>query len=110
MLTDEQFNALRPFEQTFRSALNNNFIRVTGDGFKVIASVYDQLFNPLRPSQRNCNSCRLTAIKTMGRIFIDDKARREKEEAEKAQSVNAAEVQAPKKNKGGRPKKIKLED
>lgn len=107
-MTEEQYKVLEKYEQTLRNAVFNNFLRMPAAEFNEVAAVYDQLFTPLRPSQRNCNTCRLNALKTLGRNFLEEKARREAAKEENKQA-EAAEVKAPK-NKGGRPKKIKLED
>lgn len=114
-MTDEQFETLTKYENVFNAAINNNFLRVSHEDFTIIAAVYDKLFTPLRPSQRNCNTCRLNAIKSIGRAYFGEKENRAKQQAEKTNNSEAVKTNTfgetiKKVFKGGRPKKINLED
>lgn len=110
-MTDEQFEILKKYEDKLRAAVNCSFMRLTHSEFSEIAAVYDQLYTPLRVAQRNCNSCRLNAVKTIGRDYFkvrNEKAEAERIEREKAKEGKGDEIK--KVSKAGRPKKIKLDD
>lgn len=114
-MTDEQYKTLEKYENVFNAAINNNFLRVSHEDFTIIAAVYDKLFTPLRPTQRNCNTCRLNALKSIGRAYFGEKENRAKQQAEKTNNSEAVKTNTfgetiKKVFKGGRPKKINLED
>ena len=82
-MTEEQYKVLEKYEQTLNNALRNSFLRMTPNEFNEVAEVYDQLFTPLRKTQRACNTCRLNALKTLGRAYNAEKEKRLAEEAKK---------------------------
>lgn len=86
-MTEEQYKVLKKYEQQLTAAAKNNFLRLTHNEFNELAGVYDGLFRPLRQSQRNCNTCRLNALKSLYNAFIGEKMGREvkaQKEAEEA--------------------------
>lgn len=89
-MTEEQYQVLLKYEQQLTAAAKCNFLRMSASDFNVLAAVYDNLFRPLRPSQRNCNTCRLNALKSLYNAFIGEKMEREvkaqMEEQEKAKA------------------------
>ena len=76
-MTEEQYKVLKKYEQQLTAAARNNFLRLSSAEFNELAAVYDSLFRPLRPSQRNCNTCRLNALKSLYNAFQGEKAERE---------------------------------
>lgn len=76
-MTEEQYQVLLKYEQQLTAAAKCNFLRMSASDFNVLAAVYDNLFRPLRPSQRNCNTCRLNALKSLYNAFIGEKMERE---------------------------------
>lgn len=120
-MTDEQYQVLKKYEQQLTAAAKNNFLRLSSAEFNELAAVYDSLFRPLRPSQRNCNTCRINALKTLYGVYKEAAINAEKNQEEEAPE-NATEkpVESDKegkqgffssiiKKKAGRPKKIDLE-
>lgn len=116
-MTEEQYKVLEKYEQTLNAAVKCNFLRMGYAEFNEVAAVYDQLYTPLRPGQRNCNTCRLNALKTLGKAYFQEKQDREVKEAEKkAENKPVESPKAPKTTKttskpdkkAGRPKKIDL--
>lgn len=136
-MTEEQYQILVKYEQQLTAAAKNNFLRLSSAEFNELAGVYDGLFRPLRQSQRNCNTCRLNALKSLYNAYVGEKAQREvkaqKEVDNKPQEEDgllkpaekpveepkATKTNAPKatntnkgttdKKKAGRPKKIDIE-
>ena len=108
-MTEEQYKTLEKYESVFTAAINNNFLRVSHEDFNIIAAIYDKIFIPLRPSQRNCNTCRLNALKAIGRAYFGEKEKKAVKEQEKGKSGFTETIKRVF-NKGGRPKKINLED
>ena len=88
-MTKEQREKLSKYESALRNAVKNDFIHVKAGEFNEIAEIYAEIFQPLRNGQKNCNSCRLSALKKLGEEYF----------AEEKEDNN--------KKKAGRPKKIK---
>lgn len=121
-MTEEQYKVLEKYEQTLNNALRNSFLRMTPNEFNEVAEVYDQLFTPLRKTQRACNTCRLNALKTLGRAYNAEKEKRLAEEAKKEEEKQEEKpAETPKTTKVintitnaikkvGRPKKIDLSE
>lgn len=101
-MTEEQYTLLSKYDKDLTNAVKASFIHLTPSEFEEIIST-DLLDKPLTKSQRNCNTCRLTALRKIGKLFLEEKAKRDTKTEEEARS------DVPKK-KGGRPKKLKMED
>lgn len=86
-MTKEQYESLTKWEDVFDKAIKKNFIHLSNTEFNEIADVYDKLYTPLTKRERNCNLCRLKALKKIGEDYFKYK-------------------ETPKR---GRPKKIDLE-
>lgn len=117
-MTDEQYQVLKKYEQQLTAAAKNNFLRLSSAEFNELAAVYDSLFRPLRPSQRNCNTCRINALKTLYGVYKEAEKNQQEEEA--PENATEKPVESNKegkqgffssiiKKKAGRPKKIDLE-
>lgn len=121
-MTEEQYQILVKYEQQLTAAAKCNFLRLTPNEFNELAGVYDGLFRPLRQSQRNCNTCRLNALKSLYNAYVGEKAQREVKEQEEKSAAKASDkpVETKKTNNNtktspaskktaGRPKKIDIE-
>lgn len=84
--TDEQFNALAPFEDNFRTAVEGDWTRrvAIGDQHK-IKDIYEAATKTRIPFNAGCGSCLLTLLKRAGRMYFADK---------KARAVAAAKAPA----------------
>ena len=68
-LTQEQYEALKPYEKHLTAAYKNNFVHVPGTEFEEIAKIYAQIFTPLTKSQMACNTCRLNSLRKLGELY-----------------------------------------
>ncbi len=106
-MTREQFEKCKPYEQTFKWAIRSNFVHLSTSEFSEIAKLYKEILGvTMTKAQMTCGTCRLNALKALGKDFFDTMDILAKEQQE---SPVEEETEAPKK-KGGRPKKINIED
>ena len=76
--TDEQYRALAPYEQHFRTAVNARWTRNPGrEALTLMQGIYDSVTG--RPSRLNygCGTCILHLVQDCGRLWLADKAARE---------------------------------
>lgn len=98
-MTKEIYERLKEYENILKYAISMDYLRVTPDVFKVLAEIYkDYTGKALTRSQMNCNSCRIKAIKEIGKAYY---AYTPEEEVEVVE-------EKPKTKKKGRPKKINI--
>lgn len=100
----ELYDKAKEFENIFKYALKMDFLRVTPEVFNEIMKIYEEHFGKkLSKSQKQCNTCRLKAIKEIGRVYF--------EEQEKQKEQKGQEEQPPKSEgkKRGRPRKLDVE-
>ena len=103
----ELYDKAKEFENIFKYALKMDFLRVTPEVFNEIMKIYEEQFDrKLSKSQKQCNSCRLKAIKEIGKVYFE-----EQEEQEKQKEQEKQEEQPPKSEgkKRGRPRKLDVE-
>lgn len=96
-MTKEQFEQLQPWEKTIMNAYKNSFVHMSGSDFLKVANIYAEVYgHTLTKSQMNCNTCRLNALKRLGKDYTEFKAKLE----------NPAQEEKPtkKSNKGRKPK------
>ena len=106
-MTKEQFEECRKYEQEFRWAIRSNFVHMSQGDFNEVARLYKEILGvSMNKSQMTCNTCRLNALKALGKDYFDTMDIIAKEQQE---SALQEEIEA-KKKKGGRPKKINIED
>lgn len=87
-MTKEQLEQLKKWDGALRNAVNLDYLRLTAAEFKEVYEIYKEVFNEtLKKSQLNCNTCRLNALKKLGKAYLE-------------------ELNKPKR---GRPKKINLD-
>lgn len=90
MLTKEQYEKLKEKEPILRNAVKNDYVHLTFNEFKFYADIYAEITGkPLRNSQMNCNTCKLNALKKVGKEYFD------------------FQEQKNNKRKAGRPPKVK---
>lgn len=79
-LTKAQYEALKPYEKDIKSAYKNSFLRMIGSDFLKVAEIYADIFGQeLTKSQKNCNTCRLNALKKLGELYINYETEPKKE-------------------------------
>lgn len=92
-MTQESYEKLIEYDKVLTNAVRCDFIHLSSLEFCKIAVIYKEVFGEeLTPRQKNCNTCRLNAIKKIGAEYFAYKEQLAKEQT--------------KKRKGGRPKKI----
>lgn len=97
MMDKQLYERAKEFENIFRNAIKMDFLRVTPDVMTVILEIHGEVFGkPLTKSQRQCNSCKLKAIKELGKLYFEEKDKEVEE--------------TPKVKKRGRPRKIDLDE
>ena len=76
--TDEQFAALAPFEDNFRTAIDGEWTRRvrTPDQLR-IKEIYEAATRSRIPFNQGCGTCLLNLLKRAGRLFFQDKEKRE---------------------------------
>ena len=75
--TDEQFAALAPFEDNFRTAIGGEWSRRirTPDQLR-IKEIYEAATRSRIPFNQGCGTCLLNLLKRAGRLFFQDKTER----------------------------------
>ena len=75
--TDEQFAALAPFEDNFRTAIGGEWTRRirTPDQLR-IKEIYEAATKSRIPFNQGCGTCLLNLLKRAGRLFFQDKEAR----------------------------------
>ena len=76
--TDEQFAALAPFEDNFRTAIGGEWTRRirTADQLR-IKEIYEAATKSRIPFNQGCGTCLLNLLKRAGRLYFADKTERE---------------------------------
>ena len=94
----ELYDKAKEFENIFKYALKMDFLRVTPEVFNEIMKIYEEHFQKkLSKSQKQCNTCRLKAIKEIGRVYFEEQ---EEQEGQPPKSEG---------KKRGRPRKLDVE-
>ena len=101
MMTQELYEKCKAYEQSFRWAINSNFVHMTSSEFAKVAALYKEAFDDEVKNQ-NCNTCRLRALQTLGKSYFEY-------QQEIANEQKEERAEEPKKKKVGRPPKIDIE-
>lgn len=105
-MTREQFEECRKYEQEFRWAIRSNFVHMDQGTFNDVARLYKEILGVgMTKAQMTCGTCRLNALKALGKDYFDTMDVIAKQQSEQAKQETE---EAPKK-KGGRPKKINVD-
>lgn len=109
-MNTELYNKAKEFENIFRYALKMDFLRVTPEVFDSIMKIYEEQFGKkLSKSQKQCNSCRLKAIKELGRVYFEEQQKQKKEEEKKKEQQQEEQQPKSKGKRRGRPRKLDVE-
>ena len=92
--TDEQFAALAPFEDNFRTAIDGEWTRRirTPDQLR-IKEIYEAATKSRIPFNQGCGTCLLNLLKRAGRLYFADKAEKTQPEIP---AIPEAPAEAPK--------------
>lgn len=105
-MTDEQFNALAPFEDNYKTAIDLGYSRYPGQAaVNTMFNIYRDLTNTRTNINRSCSVCILHLVQKVGKLYFAEKTRRE-EEALKAKPVEEEKTE-PKPNKAKKTSKKK---
>ena len=109
-MTEEQYNALAPYEPNFKTALECNYSRYPGqEGVTTMFNIYRDLTHTRMNLNRSCSVCILNLVKSLGKLYFAEKTRRE-EEARKAEELKKEEPKAePKPDKAKKTSRKKKE-
>lgn len=113
MMSKEIYERLKEYENILKYALSMDYLRVTPDVFKVLAEIYkDYTGKALTKSQLNCNSCRIKAIKELGKGYYAYTPEEEKEvkKIQKLTVKSEPHTEKTSKTRRGRPRKIEFID
>lgn len=103
----ELYDKAKEFENIFKYALKMDFLRVTPEVFNEIMKIYEEHFQKnLSKSQKQCNTCRLKAIKEIGRVYFEEQ---EKQKEQKGQEEQKEQPPKSEGKKRGRPRKLDVE-
>ena len=85
-MTDEQFNALAPFEANYKTAIEVNYTRYPGRAaIDTMFNIYRELTNSRININRACGTCILHLVQNVGKLYFAEKARRIAEAAFKTE-------------------------
>lgn len=77
-MTDEQFQALAQYEDSFRTAIDGGWCRYPGlTALQTMASVYTEVTGQGVRLNSGCSRCVLHVVQDAGRVYFAEKARRE---------------------------------
>lgn len=71
-MKNEQYLDLLPIERQLKSAQISNYARLSATEFEKFCSIYDALYRvALTRNEKNCNVCRLKALKKVAKDYFD---------------------------------------
>lgn len=71
-MTKEQYKSIEKYRNQFDSAIKTRFSRMSEGEFGDICKMYKELFGiEVSKSQKNCGSCRLKIVQSVGREFFN---------------------------------------
>ena len=80
-MNKETFEKLKPYEVQLRNAVNCDFVHMSSYDFCKVANIYAEVFGKeLTQRQKNCNTCRLNALKELGAEYKAYKDKMENKE------------------------------
>lgn len=82
-MTDEQFNALAPFEEHYKTAIEVNYTRYPGSAaIDTMFYIYKAITKSRININRSCGTCLLHLVQDVGKLYFAEKKRREELKAE----------------------------
>ena len=92
MMTDEQFNILAQYEHNYETALKANYSRYPGrEGVDQMFNTYRDITGSRNNINRSCSVCILNLVKKVGKLYFEEKTRREEEARMKAEELKKQE-------------------
>lgn len=92
-LTTEQFEALKPYEEYFRTAVNAQWARHPGrSALELIHEIYQNATKTTTRLNLGCNHCILRLLSDTGRMYFADKDERSKLEVAVKDSLTTEPV------------------
>ena len=77
-LTEEQYNLIAEYEKDFRHAINDGYFRIVNRKLLTdYAAIYKSVFKKDSKILNGCSRCVLADIKTLAKVYFDDKAEKE---------------------------------
>lgn len=78
-LTDEQFNALLPYQKQFETMVNARWARLPGrSALDLIHDIYVKVSGDTSKFSKSCSNCINRLMMNMGKIFLADREERRK--------------------------------
>lgn len=115
MINDEDMKVLEGYQNSFRTAIENNYCRNLGvKKYNELNAIYQRITNARYVVNWGCPHCAIRFVQALGKLYFEELALRKQQESEK-NADKEPQVQkgtepkdvtasAPKR-KGGRPKK-----
>lgn len=73
-LSIEDYNKIAEYDKDFSHAINENYFRIVNRNLlKDYAEIYKRVFNRDSKILNGCNRCVLQDIKTLAKVYFDDK-------------------------------------
>lgn len=105
-LTDEQFNALLPYQKQFETMVNARWARLPGrSALDLIHDIYVKVSGDTSKFSKSCSNCINRLMMNMGKIFLADREERKREVAVKESLTTEPIKTEVKVKRGGRKKK-----
>lgn len=77
-LTEEQYNLIAEYEKDFSHAINDGYFRILNRKLLTdYAAIYKSVFKKDSKILNGCSRCVLADIKTLAKVYFDDKAEKE---------------------------------
>ena len=77
-MTNEQFKALEPYEEYFRTAITASYARYPGlIGVQTIHGVYCDITGTRTQLNKSCSSCIFRLLVDCGTLYYEEKKKRE---------------------------------
>ena len=88
MLSREQIERLKPYEEYFTSAVVANYIRnVPADKLDVIRTIWEEAGGEKKNGKMTCGVCQLNFFRKVGKQYFQDKKAYVREDAEIAAQI-----------------------
>jgi len=99
-MTDEQFAALAPWEDNYKSAIEAKYTRYPGaEAINTMFNIYRALTNTRVNINRSCSVCLLHLVQKVGRLYFAEKERRAQLAIAEALKVSVSSEPEPKPDK-----------
>lgn len=105
-LTDEQFNALLPYEKNFETMVKSKWARNPGSSaLDLIHRIYCEVTGTNQKFNKGCQHCIMRLLTDMGKIFLADLEERNKPVEEIPEPVEETPEEKPKKKRSSKKSK-----